>query len=119
MLIEGASLIILCQPDEMIRRLSYTIRTSPIWEGKEDLIVDFEVDGESIWQRMKRLEPVLMTGHPSGNQDGAFVGIYVGTVRNHESLYRTGNHPWYRGLWAGLLPLLACSDCGCDCCGGV
>jgi len=102
----------------MIRRLSYSIRTSPIWEGKEDFIVDFEIDGESIWQRMKRLEPVWMT-NPRGNPDGKFVGMCVGSVRFKESLYRTGSHPWYRGLWRGLLPLLACSDCGESGCGGV
>jgi hypothetical protein len=60
-----------------------------------------------------------MTGPPKGNPDGTFVGMYVGMVRNEESLYRSGYFPWKSGMWKGLLPLLACSDCGWEGCGGV
>ncbi|MCW1887376.1 hypothetical protein OKA04_21745 [Luteolibacter flavescens] len=69
---------------------------------------------------MKKLEPALMQASPNGNPDGTFVGMYVGAIRNKESLYRTGVFPWQNSpMWKGLLPLIACSDCGWEGCGGV
>jgi hypothetical protein len=103
----------------MSNRLSFVVRSSPIYEGTPDDIVDFEIDSESIWKRMKRLQPVLMANPQAANPDGAFVGVPVGTVRASEDAYRTGHHPQYQGKWAGLAPLLACSDCGWTGCGGI
>lgn len=101
----------------MSNHLSFVVRSSPI-EGKAEDIVDFEIDSESICRRMHRLEPELMA-NPSGNSHGAFVGVSVGIVRGREAAYRHGYHFRHQRLWAGLLPLLACSDCGREGCGGI
>ncbi|BCX48531.1 hypothetical protein HAHE_25890 [Haloferula helveola] len=103
----------------MSNQLSFVVRSSPICEGEPDAIVDFEIDSESVWQRMRRLEPQLMASPQASNPDGTFVGVSAWIVRGREDAYRTGHHPGYRGRWAGLLPLLACSDCGWEGCGGI
>lgn len=102
----------------MSNRLTFAVRSSPISEDWPEQIVDFEIDSESIWHRLRRLEPKLMD-NPKGNPDGTFVGMSVCSVLLREDAYRFGHHHIFRGKWAGLLPLLACSDCGWEGCGGV
>lgn len=102
----------------MSNQLSFVVRSSPIYEGRAEDIVDFEIDSESICHRMHRLEPKLMA-NPRGNPDGSFVGVSVWIVHGREAAYRHGYHHRHQGLWAGLLPLLACSDCGWEGCGGI
>jgi hypothetical protein len=68
---------------------------------------------------MRRLQPKLMAIPQATNPDGTFVGVSVWIVSEREDAYRLGHHPRYQGRWANLLPLLACSDCGWEGCGGI
>lgn len=103
----------------MINQLSFVIRSSPILNGVSQSIVDFEIDSESIWQRMRRLQPELMACPQTANPDGTFVGVSTWVVRDREGAYQYGHHPRHLGQWSYLLPLLACSDCGWEGCGGI
>jgi len=103
----------------MTNQLSYTIRTSAIHEGDLDYIVDFEIDSQSIWSRMKQLAPNQMSIEVTKNPDGGFVGMPIHSVKVLERLYLTGRHEHYKGNWSGLAPLLVCSDCGHEACGGI
>ena len=103
----------------MINQLSYTIRTSPIYEGELDYIVDFEIDSKSIWSRMKQLHPNKMSMKEAKNPDGGFVGMPTHRVKMLERLYIGGRHEHYKSCWSGLAPLLVCSDCGSEGCGGI
>lgn len=102
----------------MSNQLSFAVRSSPINEGGSEDVVDFEIDSVSICDRMHRLEPKLMA-NPKGNPDGSFVGVSVWIVRGRREAYLDGYHHRHQGLWSGLLPLLACSDCGWEGCGGI
>jgi hypothetical protein len=102
----------------MINQLTFTIRSSPTRVGSLDEIVDFEIDSESIWNRMLRLQPDFMA-NPKANPDGTFVGVPAWGVCGREDAYRFGYHHEYWGHCAGFLPLLACGDCGEPGCGGI
>jgi hypothetical protein len=100
-----------------MNRLSIATRISHIYEaGGDTRVVDFMIDGSSIAERVRAITPQQFQYSPEqapfGNSDGMLVGVTEWRALIDGDLFLTGQHPDFTGPYAGLLPLLVCSDCG-------
>ena len=101
-----------------MNRLSIATRISHIYEaGGDTRVVDFMIDGSSIAERVRAIAPQQFQYSPAqapfGNSDVILVGVTEWRALIDGDLFLTGKHPDFTGPYAGLLPLLVCSDCFC------
>jgi hypothetical protein len=103
-----------------MNHLSINTRISHIYEaGGDTRVVDFVIDGISIAERVRMIQPAILEHSGSRNPDGGLVGVTEWRALVDGDLFLTGQHPDFTGSHVGLLPLLVCSDCGMCWCGAI
>jgi hypothetical protein len=107
-----------------MNRLDITVRVSHIYEaGGDNRVVDFVIDGLTVADHVRRIDPDLMEypqpASGQSNPDGPLVGVTEWRALIESDVFLTGRHPEFTGPHEGLLPLLVCSDCGTCWCHAV